>query len=510
MQLLNEELTTKTCPKCYSKNEHLAAECHICQHPFPTKPKSDLVESNSDESDSNEPDLAESNSDEFDSNESDLVESNSDESNSNEPDLVESNSDESNSNEPDLAKSDLVQLISTEPSSIESNLAQVVSNKSNLIESNSTESSSHESNSTESSSHESNSTESNFHKSNSAQLNFNLRLISENLQKLKQLNFKIFQEIQNPSLFGGLAVLVFAVVLWINYFISRQINANQPIALESENKIEEVKNVPEGLYSYGGAAYFAPLVTYGINDAIFAAHPQFKMRYSKPRNLHSNYADGISMLLDGELSFAFNNRPLTEKEYALASVRGIKLKQVPVALDGVVFFVNNGVTVSQIRLDEVQAIFSGKITNWSQLGGEDLPIVPLVLSPEDLATLGVANDSAENTQYAENHTQILRQVISIPGAISFASSSLIANQSSVKSLSLAAPQSDNFVSPFNGDKEPNLKLFKNGSYPLTRRLFVVIRQDDTLDEQAGFAYGNFLLSDEGQAIVEAAGLVPLR
>ena len=38
----------------------------------------------------------------------------------------------------------------------------------------------------------------------------------------------------------------------------------------------------------------------------------------------------------------------------------------------------------------------------------------------------------------------------------------------------------------------------------------MIRQDDTLDEQAGFAYGNFLLSDEGQAIVEAAGLVPLR
>lgn len=461
MQLFKEELTTKTCLKCYSKNEHSAAECHVCQHPFSSHPESDLSESDSVESTSSE---------------SDASESTSSESDSSKPDVSES----------DSLKSDSVQLMSTKPSSIESNLAQLISEVSNK-------------------------TNSNITNSNTTRLNFALRLLSENFKKLNQLNFSsLKQEVQTPSFFGGLVFLAVAIALWTNYIIFRHTNFNQLISFSSGNEIEDVKNVPEGLYFYGGASYFAPLVTYGINDAIFAAHPHFQMRYSKPRNLNSAYADGISMLLDGELSFAFNNRPLTEQEYTQASLRKIKLKQIPVALDGVVFFVNNGVTVSKIRLDEVQAIFAGEITNWSQLGGEDLPIVPLVLSKEDLVTLGFTDDSAEKMQFVENHTQILRQVISIPGAISFASASLIANQKSVKSLSLAAPQSNNFVQPFNSYSEPNLKLFKDGSYPLTRRLFVVVREDDTLDEQAGFAYSNFLLSDEGQAIIEAAGLVPVR
>jgi phosphate transport system substrate-binding protein len=58
-------------------------------------------------------------------------------------------------------------------------------------------------------------------------------------------------------------------------------------------------------------------------------------------------------------------------------------------------------------------------------------------------------------------------------------------------------------------KQPNLKLFENGAYPLTRRLFVVIRQDGTPDQLAGEAYAQMLLSNQGQEIVEASGFVPL-
>jgi len=67
------------------------------------------------------------------------------------------------------------------------------------------------------------------------------------------------------------------------------------------------------------------------------------------------------------------------------------------------------------------------------------------------------------------------------------------------------------VSPFAGDSlaTVNKSAFANGAYPLTRRLFVVIKRDGRLDEQAGVAYTNMILSDQGQELVEKAGFVPL-
>jgi phosphate transport system substrate-binding protein len=59
-------------------------------------------------------------------------------------------------------------------------------------------------------------------------------------------------------------------------------------------------------------------------------------------------------------------------------------------------------------------------------------------------------------------------------------------------------------------KAVNKTAFTDGTYPLTRRIFVVIKQDGKLDEQAGVAYANMLLSDEGQKLVEEAGFVPIR
>ena len=73
---------------------------------------------------------------------------------------------------------------------------------------------------------------------------------------------------------------------------------------------------------------------------------------------------------------------------------------------------------------------------------------------------------------------------------------------------LASEDSANYVAPLMG-KQPNLEAFKNGIYPLTRRLFVVVRQDGTPDSLAGKAYVQMLLSHQGQEIVERSGFVPL-
>ncbi|MEO1340248.1 MAG: substrate-binding domain-containing protein [Cyanobacteria bacterium J06635_13] len=318
-------------------------------------------------------------------------------------------------------------------------------------------------------------------------------------------------ELRKPSVISGLAVLALAIALWLNFFFNRQtvaVDGSKEISLYKS--MSQVRDVPSGLFSYGGALYFASLVAHGINDAIMQDYPNFNLRYTKPIDQDQSYSNGIRMLLDGELSFAFNGRPLTDAEYAQAELRDVKLLQVPIAIDGIAFFGNHDLTLNNLSLDLVKDIFAGKITNWQQLGGADLPITPVLLSPEDLAVLSLEERSQppETTQYVSNYTLAIRRVIATPGAIAFASASLIQDQQGIKIFNLAPRDSINYTTPIMAGK-PNLEAFKAGVYPLTRRLFVVIRQDGTPDRLAGKAYIQMLLSDQGQKIVQESGFVPL-
>ncbi len=321
------------------------------------------------------------------------------------------------------------------------------------------------------------------------------------------------QELQKPSVISGLVVLFLAIAFWLNFFISRQSTPLSPTA-EDEiilyDSMHQVKNVPPGLFSYGGALYFASLVAHGINDAVTQNHPEFNLRYTRSTNQSQNYVNGIKMLLDGELSFAFNDRSLTDEEYARAELRNIDLLQIPIAIDGVAFFSNSKIKVNNLTLEQVRDIFTGKISNWQQLGGINLPITPILLTPQNLEVLGIEARSTvpQATKYVPNYTLAIRRVIATPGAISFASASLIQDQQGIKVLNLADKDSAKFIAPIVGG-QADLKLFQNGTYPLTRRLFVVIRQDGTPDQLAGTAYAQMLLSHQGQEIVEQAGFVPL-
>jgi len=331
------------------------------------------------------------------------------------------------------------------------------------------------------------------------------------------------QELKEPRSIAGLVVLALAIALWINYFLERRPqyltaqggervtsnNSKNSIALY--NSMSQVKDVPNGLYSYGGALYFASFVANGMNDAMFQEHSSFNLRYTKPSDSDLSYDRGIKMLLDGELSFAFNGRPLLDREYSQARLRGMTLQQVPIALDGIVFFGNRNSKVDGLNLEQVQAIFTGKITNWSQLGGEDLSITPIMLNPKNINVLGLDDLSQvpQTTKYADNYTLALRQAIAIPGSIAFVSASLAQEQQLIKVFSLGAGNSTNYIAPFTSTGQPNLEFFKNGTYPLTRRLFLVIRQDGTPDQLAGKAYAEMLLSTQGQEIVKKSGFVPL-
>lgn len=294
----------------------------------------------------------------------------------------------------------------------------------------------------------------------------------------------------------------------------------------SYKTLAAVPNVPLGNFRYGGSTTFAPLRSPSTVATIAEAQPQFKLIYTDPyKNRHGSTV-GIQMLLAGQLSFAQSSRPIQATELRQAQRLGFTLEQIPVAIDGVAIYANPKVAVTGLTLSQVKDIFTGKLVNWKQLGGSDLPIVPVSRDPQISGTADFLQEKVlageqfgSNVKLVNTTTEAIRTVAKTPGGISYATASEAVRQQSIDPVSLAtvsplplAAGSSGFVSPFDRQQKnvANTTAFANGTYPLTRRLYVVIKRDGSINEQAGIAYTNLLFSAEGQQMVEQAGFAPLR
>jgi ABC-type phosphate transport system substrate-binding protein len=292
--------------------------------------------------------------------------------------------------------------------------------------------------------------------------------------------------------------------------------------------IAAVSDLPAGTWQYGGSITWEPIRQL-VDRQITKKHPQFKLLYTPHPTLPPGSGTGIKMLLEGQLSFVQSSRPLEDSEYRLALQRGIMLKQVPVAIDSVAVAVNPGLNLPGLSLRQVRDIYRGKITNWNQLGGEDLEIIPysrpLVSGTTEFFQENILlnNKFSDRVVFVDDRDLALQQ-ISTPenrGAIYFASAAEIVGNCKVKPLPLSRYSKTTFTAPYQGElveakqcqQQPNkinFDAFQNGEYPLTRRLFTVIAQNGQADEKVGETYTNLLFTDEGQKLIKKAGFMPMR
>jgi phosphate transport system substrate-binding protein len=304
------------------------------------------------------------------------------------------------------------------------------------------------------------------------------------------------------------------------------ISLSNSTSLDSSPTFESVTNVPNGLFSNGGSTTWA-VIRAKVNQPITKAWPKFQMRYTDPPTGSPGSGQGIKMLLQDQLSFAESSRSLTIEEYQNAVERGFKLKQVPVAIDGLAIAVNPDLNLKGITLNQLKEIYTGKITNWRQLGGPNLPITPYSRPPETGGTLDFFQENilqaqplAKQIQFVRDTTEGLRNVGKNRGGIYYASASAVVPQCSVKAIPLGRTLTT-LVSAYQNPSIPasqcpskrnqiNHTDFKTGKYPITRRLFVIIKENGQLDEQAGNAYANLLLTNEGQDLIQQAGFVKIR
>jgi phosphate transport system substrate-binding protein len=233
------------------------------------------------------------------------------------------------------------------------------------------------------------------------------------------------------------------------------------------------------------------------------------------------------MLLEGQLAFVQSSRPLEDQEYQQAQFQGFSLKQIPVGIDGIAIAVHPSLSIPGLNLQQLQDIYTGKITNWQQIGGPDLEITLYSGRPGNSGTVEffvkdvLANTSlGSQVQYVYDTTDGLQRLANDPGGIYYASAPEVIPQCGVKALPIAR-EDNNFVSPYQDPVVPpdrcpqeqnqlNANAFKTGEYPITRQLFVIIKEDGQIDQQAGEAYANLLLTNEGQELISNAGFVRIR
>ncbi|MDA0268681.1 MAG: substrate-binding domain-containing protein [Cyanobacteria bacterium] len=287
----------------------------------------------------------------------------------------------------------------------------------------------------------------------------------------------------------------------------------------------QVANVPAGLFNYGGSTTWAPIRT-TVDTAMQQAHPGFQLRYTDPIGVPAASGTGIEMLLNNQLSFAQSSRPLKPEERQRAEQQGYSLKEIPVAIEGLAIAVHPDLPISGVTLTQLQDIYLGRITNWSQVGGPNLAIVPISRPAEGgtveffVNTVLAGSPLPGTVRNANTTTEALRLVSNTPGAIYYASAPEVVGQCTVKPIAVGR-QPDQMVLPYAEPYVPpaacpgqrnqiNVEGLRSGDYPLTRRLFVIVRADGQTDQQAGEAYANLVLSGEGQQQLLQAGFVPIR
>ncbi|MFN6463278.1 MAG: PstS family phosphate ABC transporter substrate-binding protein [Nostoc sp. DedVER02] len=345
------------------------------------------------------------------------------------------------------------------------------------------------------------------------------------------------QKNETLSLFLAVIITIGLIFSGLWFFMERWAQLNGTAAKSSEtgntdNPVNQflskcsVSNLPEGTFNYGGSTTWAP-IRKNVDSSLQSQCPRFILRYTQPPSGQAGSGTGIRMLIDNQLAFSQSSRSVKAEENAEAQQKGFSLKEIPVGIDGIAIAVNHDLNIPGLTIAQLKDIYTGKITNWQQVGGSNLPIKVYSRSKEAGGTVeffleNVLNKEnfGVNVSYLGTTTEAVRKVAANPGGIYYASAPEIVPQCIIKSLplgrtssQLVPPYQEPFVPPSqcpNKRNQLNSQAFRSGVYAITRNLFVIVKQNGQTDQQAGEAYANWLLTPQSQDLIEKAGFVRIK
>jgi phosphate transport system substrate-binding protein len=211
---------------------------------------------------------------------------------------------------------------------------------------------------------------------------------------------------------------------------------------------------------------------------------------------------GIAALLNGSTDICEASRDMKEKEYKLAEEKGIKPFRVSVALDGIAVFLHEKNPVAELNFAQLKGIYTGAITNWKEVGGNDARII-LYGRENNSGTYAFFKEEVLNEEDYDEYTQTLPGTAAVVNAVSKDPNGIgyggIAWATGVKYAAIRKGEKDTAILP-------SVKAVSAGTYPISRDLYWFFngKPEGELRKLV-----NWALSPEGQKVAESVDYVPL-
>ncbi len=221
---------------------------------------------------------------------------------------------------------------------------------------------------------------------------------------------------------------------------------------------------------------------------------------------------GIAALVNGTVDIANASRAMTADEIKQAKANGVTPVEFVVSRDAIAVVVNPENPVRKLTLQQISDIYSGKYNNWSEVGGDNRPIVRLSRETNSgthvyfLQTVIRLGDSKNTTLFSTDtlllpsSEGIINEVRQNPNAIGYDGLGYIPPDLMNSVIAVAHDASGPYVIP-------SIATVNDNSYPVARDLYMY-----TAGEPAGSIkdYINWIISPEAQAIVADLGFVPIK
>lgn len=218
---------------------------------------------------------------------------------------------------------------------------------------------------------------------------------------------------------------------------------------------------------------------------------------------------GIAALINGTVDIANASRQIKPEEIEEAQANGVEPVEHTIARDAIAVIVNLENPVDQLTIQQVSDIYSGKITNWQMVGGEDRPIVRLsretnsgthVYFLENVLRLGEKENKtffSPETLLLPSSEGITAEIRQNPNAIGYDGLGYVTDE--VKVIGIAETEESEYILP-------SAATVNSGKYPIARDLYMY-----TVGEPEGdiAIYLEWILAAEAQEIVTELGFVPI-
>ena len=224
-----------------------------------------------------------------------------------------------------------------------------------------------------------------------------------------------------------------------------------------------------------------------LGESFMAMNKDVKFTYNP-----TGSGSGITAVSEGRCDIGLASRALKDDEKASG------LKETVLALDGIAIIVNPENKVSDLSIEQIAKIYTGEITNWKDVGGNDAEIVLIGREAGSGTRDGFESitDTKDACQYRQELTStgdVITTVSQNPNAIGYAS--LAAIKDSVKALTV------NGVAPTEA-------TVKDGTY-LVQRPFVLVTKEGVALSETAQKFFDFATSADAASIISAAGAVPV-